>query len=282
MTAPLASLADYGTHDESARPELWVGCVGAWCPSLGPTGERLHDFSRLLNWGALTNMDPSTDWVVDGGGYAIDFDGSNDMVEAAGLGIDGLFSVSAWVKTSASVRQTIVNQLNYVAESAIEQGWTIDMLSTGKARCTVTSGPSSYRFADSTTSINDGRWHHVGLLRRESNTVSVVVDGKIEATNSGSIGSIGSIANAVTLQIGGESDRGDTFGPFCADWLGCIDNVMAWDRPLNSEEWRTLALRRAIAFERELLPVLYVTEEAASVLYWTFARRSGQIIGGGI
>ena len=65
MTRP--SLSDYGTYDESTVPRLWDGVIGAWCPSLGPTGSRFHDFSRYGNWGTLTNMDPPTDWVVDGG-----------------------------------------------------------------------------------------------------------------------------------------------------------------------------------------------------------------------
>ncbi|MGV2337667.1 MAG UNVERIFIED_CONTAM: hypothetical protein LVR18_27485 [Planctomycetaceae bacterium] len=39
MTKP--SLSDYGTHDESAYPELWDGVVGAWAPCLGPTGNIL-------------------------------------------------------------------------------------------------------------------------------------------------------------------------------------------------------------------------------------------------
>ena len=78
------SWQDFGTHDESAYPELWEGVVGAWCPSLGPTGLRLHDHSRRNNWGTLSNMDPPTDWVVDGGQYAVDFDGSNDQVVSVG------------------------------------------------------------------------------------------------------------------------------------------------------------------------------------------------------
>ena len=55
-------------------PELWRGCVGAWCPSLGPTGLTLRDWSGFGNHGTLTNMDPGTDWVLSGGRYALDFD----------------------------------------------------------------------------------------------------------------------------------------------------------------------------------------------------------------
>lgn len=53
--------------------------VGAWVPSLGPTGETLYDVVNK-NDGTLTNMDPATDWVVGENGYALDFDGADDYV----------------------------------------------------------------------------------------------------------------------------------------------------------------------------------------------------------
>jgi hypothetical protein len=98
MTKP--SWQDFGTHDESAVPELWNGVVGAWAPCLGPTGSRLHDHSRRSNWGTLTNMDNATDWAINGGQYALDFDGSNDEVTTpAIMPAVAARSMSAWVLT---------------------------------------------------------------------------------------------------------------------------------------------------------------------------------------
>jgi Concanavalin A-like lectin/glucanases superfamily len=96
MTRP--SFADYGTYDESAHPDLWDGVVGYWAPCLGPTGTRLHDVSRYNNWGTLTNMDAATDWVIDGGQYALDFDGVNDHVAAtsAAAALTLPFTVAVW------------------------------------------------------------------------------------------------------------------------------------------------------------------------------------------
>ncbi|MFZ9091603.1 MAG: hypothetical protein ACO3FE_16115, partial [Planctomycetaceae bacterium] len=74
MTKP--SFEDYGTYDDSAHSDLWDGVVGYWAPCLGPTGTRLHDVSRGNSWGTLTNMDAATEWVIDGGQYALDFDGA--------------------------------------------------------------------------------------------------------------------------------------------------------------------------------------------------------------
>jgi hypothetical protein len=61
---------------------LRQGLVGAWCPSLGASGFRLIDRSGYGNHGTLTNMDPGTDWVASGGKGALEFDGSNDYVNA--------------------------------------------------------------------------------------------------------------------------------------------------------------------------------------------------------
>lgn len=61
---------------------LRQGLVGAWCPSLGASGYRLIDRSGYGNHGTLTNMDPGTDWISDGK-LALDFDGSNDYVNAS-------------------------------------------------------------------------------------------------------------------------------------------------------------------------------------------------------
>jgi len=60
---------------------LWQGVVGFWSASAGPSGYRLLDRSGRNNHGTLTNMDAATDWVVDGGRYALDFDGA-DAAEA--------------------------------------------------------------------------------------------------------------------------------------------------------------------------------------------------------
>jgi len=69
---------------ESESPGLWTGLQGLWMPSLGPTGLTLRDWSGKGNHGTLTSMDPATDWVAGEKGWALDYDGSNDYVGAAG------------------------------------------------------------------------------------------------------------------------------------------------------------------------------------------------------
>jgi len=68
---------------ESEAPEFWNRLVGAWVPSLGPTGSSLKNIARDFRGadGTLTNMDPATDWIIGEHGYHLDFDGSNDWVD---------------------------------------------------------------------------------------------------------------------------------------------------------------------------------------------------------
>lgn len=244
-------LSRFATFENSAYPQLWRGCVGAWCPSLGPSGARLHDYSRRMNWGTLTNMDPATDWVIDGGQYALDFDGSDDMVECNHAPIDGLtlFALSAWVRpSSTAARRTVLNQYLYDPSASNEVGWFLDMLSGGTIRGAAVTSQGDYRFADSTLALSTSRWNHVLCVRSAQQTVTVFVDGVQQATNSGVVGTLASITNTQTFQIGGEADRGSAFGAFSQDWSGQIDDVRLYNRALSVAEIRLLARRRGIAF----------------------------------
>ena len=85
---------------------LRQGLVGAWCPSVQRCGSgfTLPDLSGYGNNGTLTNMDPGTDWVASGSGLALDFDGSNDYVNARiptlELSTEGC-TLSLWYRNAA-------------------------------------------------------------------------------------------------------------------------------------------------------------------------------------
>jgi len=76
-------------------PQLWKGCVGAWCPSLGVTGNTLFDHSGFGNHGTLTN---GPMWDVSEGRYANGFDGVNDWIDLGNLLIGSAdFTVTVWI-----------------------------------------------------------------------------------------------------------------------------------------------------------------------------------------
>ena len=142
----------FATHDESEYPHLWRGVVGAWAPCLGPSGTRLHDHSGRANWGTLTNMDAATDWVVDGGQYALDFDGSNDYVDCGtlpGFLAGDSFSVGGWFK----INSIVSNGGIVVADRGASPGtvgWHCRTLASGAVRWIVYSNNGAwFRGADS-------------------------------------------------------------------------------------------------------------------------------------
>jgi len=90
------------THSESAYPELWDGCVGAWCPSLGATGGMLFDHTSAVRHGTLTSFVLTSAWLPNQGRIGLKFDNSNDHVTLGTLSgreflsAGASFSISWW------------------------------------------------------------------------------------------------------------------------------------------------------------------------------------------
>ena len=68
----------FGVVLQHAHPLVW-GLAGAWVFNEG-RGDQAWDLSESGHTGALTSMDPSSDWVGGPHGYALDFDGMDDRV----------------------------------------------------------------------------------------------------------------------------------------------------------------------------------------------------------
>jgi hypothetical protein len=233
MSAPLPTASRWNTYSRSRYPRLWDGCVGAWCPSLGVSGARLFDYSVRQNWGTLTNMDPATDWVVDGGGYALDFDGANDVVQTVAnipeLGTTG--TLCCWVKfRTVNTGTHGVLSMQYGASPSdtyvlINQfGDSIFWYWGTQQNSFIAGAPGT------------GKWRHLAMA---NNGAAVV--GYIDGVSVGS-GTLMVSAAAQILKIG-------SFANLTID--GQIDDARVYSRALHPEEIRLLATRRAIAYEPE-------------------------------
>ena len=233
----LASWADYGTHDESAYPELWRGCVGAWAPCLGPTGLRLHDLSRYRNWGTLTNMDAATDWVVSGGRYALDLDGENDRVTARPITYQRLTLTSCcWVKpNSVSGVQMLVT--HYGAEG--NRAWYLALINNA-VRILVSPDGTTIPFGQGGTVSTE--WTHLACVVTPTQFLIYVNGIPVTTTLTGTFPS--QIFNSTAdLMIGGREAIDMPFN-------GLVDDVLLYNRVLSPAEHRLLATRRGIAYER--------------------------------
>ena len=116
-------------------------------------------------------MDAATDWVVDGGRYALDFDGSNDYVlinRNTFFDTIEIFTLSAWIKTSSpgGSFRTIVSKDKTFALSLLNSvvatyDWT--------ANASISSG----------VNVADGKWHlvQVAVNSGATNASAFFVDG---------------------------------------------------------------------------------------------------------
>ena len=241
------SLSDYGTYDESTVPQLWDGVVGAWCPSLGPTGSRLHDFSRFNNWGTLTNMDPATDWVVDGGQYALDFDGTDATEAGPGtqnrIQIDknlilSSFGVSMWIyPQSANKRGLIANgpyNTNPTFAITILANYTLE----------------TYRGANTTSTVamNANAWNHF-LVFNDTATTTYYINGKLSNT---AAQTLTATASQTQTYIGYN---------YWGATNSLIDDVVFWSRlPTSPEVAALYQLGRGGMFQRRRRRRAYVSE----------------------
>lgn len=276
MTKP--SWQDYGTYDESEHARLWDGVVGAWCPSLGPTGSRLFDHSRFSNWGTLTNMDNATDWVVSGGQYALDFDGTNDHVAIASNVFSGLsvVTVSLWVKPRTTADRIEIVQgadnLNRTGYGFAEDG-------------------NAYvvpNFAGQVNNFGYSNWSSFGVTnflhgvfiynaRGGSNAerAKIFINGRQQTLTF-----VGNIPTTAISQ-GGTPFIGARPGPATYS-NGEFSEAIVWNRELTANEvWDLYLLGRGGMYERRRRSRRRAIEQAAGFrAYWV--RQQSRVIGGGV
>jgi hypothetical protein len=164
---------------EPLYPNLFKGLVGAWCPSMGVTGNTLRDLSGRNNHGTLTNMDPATDWVIDNGQYALDFDGSNDYISFSNSEVGKFyqdnFTVSVWVcSTDSSGYEVIIGRDNLNNRS-----WVIGYGGSGANFQFFDFVSTQHCFSTVDPIIN--KWYLV-TVTRQSFDISIYIDGSLNSS----------------------------------------------------------------------------------------------------
>jgi len=157
---------------------------------------------------------------VYGQSYALDFDGSNDYVDIGGIvNNPNILTQEAWVKTTMTTQGIILTK-RHVNDS----DWPSILIVNGKAVISVDD--IGYRTdIASTTSVNDGAWHHIAGVKNGSSYL-IYVDGVLEnsATDTHSMG--GSTYN---FHIGHHGGWNQYFN-------GQIDEVRVWDDARTASE----------------------------------------------
>jgi len=246
MILPASYANGFAPRDgQPLYPSLWRGCVGAWNPGLGPSGLTLRDWSGFGDHGTLTNMDAGSDWIVNSGRYALDFDGTNDhTVHSTSIKLSGAFTVSWWenittanlfnticaFRTSASSAFIVYRNTNFLYQYLAFRDST--SVATNGFRATGASNPSTVV----------GTWRHFAITGQNvsgasSTGFSVYENGVSLAVTDCATFAAGTFVNSWAR---------DGLGTFSATKF---DDMLIHSRALSAAEIRLLASRRGIAYE---------------------------------
>lgn len=224
-----------------AYPELWRGCVGAWAPCLGPTGLTLRDWSGRQNHGTLTNMVPGDDWVVGGGRYALDFDGTDDYASVPVLAPARGFSFTCWMR-SANASRTRQSIFSNSTDASPDIYLHVESIGGGTTQAMNFYNGSGYLGASSSFTM-DLNWHHYAWTTNQAGQVAYYRDGLFLGTAASTWTPINDASLAATLG-GIVSLLGSGF-----NLLGQLDDCRRYDRTVTHHEIQALATRRGIAYE---------------------------------
>jgi hypothetical protein len=234
-------------------------------------------------------MDPATDWVINGGKGALDFDGTNDYVTSIGL-VNSFsfiqntmqFSFSWWMKLAATgTRYAIAGNTSVSSESGFlllfENGAgagtrAIRLLCF---RSSLGSPVSEFRSADN--AIADTEWHHVAVTANgNGNSGRVFVDGRqLSTTVTTNLNALATGNSTRTLTLGSQTNG------FTLPFGGQLDDFRLFRSPFGAGDARQLW-----QLGRGNMPIVRKrrnSEQEASAgfkSYW--ARRQSQLIGGGV
>lgn len=247
---------------------LRQGLVGAWCPSLGPSGNTLLDRSGYGNHGTLTNMDAGTDWVGSRYGWALDFDGTNDYVGFLPLAPALGFSFSAWFRaasTSRALHSVFANSTDYSPDIYLH----LERVATDTYAMNFYDG-GRYLGASSSFTLNTD-WHHYAWTTSLSGTITYYRDG-ISMGTASTWSPVND--NATTATLGGIiALLGSGFAA-----QGQLDDCRRSLRPWTPAEIRLLASEPGISLKPERTSVFF----GADLFSAAWLSRQSSIIGGGV
>jgi len=164
--------------------------------------------------------------------YILDFNGTSDYVEIGdpvGGELDmgtGDFTLEAWVKTTDKSADTWARK---VIGKGTDYGIFIDP-TCGKVRGYINNVSTLL----STTSIDDGVWHHVALKRYWSGavrTIKLYIDGVAETTDANPVYDV-NLNGSDPLLIGAMQIGGSR----TSHWHGSLDEVRIWNVARSSAE----------------------------------------------
>lgn len=184
--------------------------------------------------------DECPDVVAGVTGNALDFDGTDDVVEIADSDLidfdtDDDFTISVWVKLPVNQSDTGMNQNSILEKANGAYPYVLNVANqthatNGRIIAARYDG-SSVPAVTSTTSCNDNEWHHVAFVK-DGETLKLFIDGAEEDSATDSTSS--STTNDAVLWIGKRQAASTYFE-------GLIDDVRIYSRTLSDSEISAIA-----------------------------------------
>ncbi len=215
-----------------------AGLVAYWPMNEGSGNTATNVAGGGLN-GTLTNIGANT-WVTgrDGTGFALNFNGSNQMMDAgtnAALdAIDTELTVGTWVKTSyaGAWYRSIASKFG---NSGINNFWGLGWMTGNQLGFFIRDNSSPRHEAKAQPPAGwglDDQWHHVVGIRDKAGTgkVSFYGDGDLLAETTDGVDAV---SNDRPFQVA--SHYGGSYVP------ETVDDLAIWDQPLTPYQVRALA-----------------------------------------
>jgi hypothetical protein len=189
--------------------------------------------SLLGRYPLLTNSSPSVGSVV-GVDFNITYSPStynaSDSFISLGNNFNfssGPFTLECDIKTSTSVRRTILSKYLYTG-TFTESGVNLDVLNTGRLRFVIETFATNFKYVDSTISINDGNWHTIRVYRSTGDNIFIFIDGINRTGTPSGPGGVGSVSNSVDFCIG-RSSSFSVYSAFALAFDGQIRNLSIYN-----------------------------------------------------
>ncbi len=223
------------------------GLVGLWhfnetAMNQGPGGTDAEDSSDNSNHGTAETSMTDSDWVSGNLNNALDFDGSNDRVDIGDadnldFGANQDFTVSAWIKTTQTIRGDICGKGDAV-DSGDRKNWSLYIYTkAGNGNDQVIAGwiddgTNSKAATRDGTIVNDGEWHHVVVVFDRDGNMTRYADGAQTGTED-NISAVGDISSSDQFAIGTRGNKTDENPELDNPFDGIIDEVVIYSRVLS-------------------------------------------------
>lgn len=215
------------------------GLKGLWIFNEG-SGLTVFDLSGNRNDGTLINMDQSN-WVVGRDGWALDFDGTDDVIDVSSFAssINGATSVTIhmWVKSnSISVNKGLLTPINSdVGDSGLSlrydsagfQGGQTNVIKAGFG--TAAGDEDNNSAIESSGFVQTLEWQFIVVTWKANEAPKIYLDGVLDIPSFTS--SNGSVISGVTDARIAQSSVTDT-----EKWDGLISMALIFNRALTASE----------------------------------------------